>query len=151
MTNELTVDGQQILSLGDDEWDAALRDGVWGGLPLYHPRTKPAIEAMLRFTRAHSEAFRLAMCRGVYAKTWTVMHLIAVPDGWQRVHVERIQCGACGTTQMIANPTDADLYLDVKDWAGVMKRATASGSLRCVQCNQSLPRFAIWTEAVNDE
>jgi hypothetical protein len=79
------------------------------------------------------------------------MHLFAVQDGWQRVHVERVQCAACGTWQMIANPTDADLYLGVKDWAGVMKRATASGSLRCVRCNQSLPRFAIWAEAVDDE
>lgn len=152
MPNELTVDNQQMLLLCENEWAVALHDGVWGDLPLYHPRTKPVIEAMLRFTRAHDDMFRLALCRdGVHAKTWTVMNLLATGGGWQRVHVERVRCDACGAKLMVANPTVADLYLGVKEWAEVMRRATASGSLRCVQCNESLPRFAIWAELIKDE
>ncbi len=152
MTSELKIDGQHILLLDDDEWDVALRDGFWGDLPVCHPLTKPVIEAMSRFTRAHSEAFRLVISKNsVHAKTWMVMNLFAVKDGWQRVQIERVQCGTCGTEQWIANPTDAELYLGVKEWAELMKRATASGSLHCVQCNQRLPRFAIWAEAVSDE
>lgn len=152
MQDDLTVDGQQIFMLGNEEWDAALRSNIWCGLPLCSPRTRPLVEAMLRFTRVHSEAFRLALCRdSSFAKTWTVMNLLVTPDGWRRVHVECVRCGACGTTQMIANPTVSDLYLGVADWAGVMKRATVAGPVRCVRCKENLPRFAIWAEVLEDE
>ncbi|HEY3566743.1 MAG TPA: hypothetical protein VGP73_02330 [Thermoanaerobaculia bacterium] len=152
MSNELTVDNQQMFLLSDDEWDTALRDGVWEDLLLFYPPTKPLIEAMLRFTRAHGDAFRLALFRdGPYIKTWAVIHLLATRYGWQRVFVERVQCDACGAKLMIANPTVADLYFGVENWAELMKRATASGSLRCIQCGEKLPRFAIWVEALKDE
>lgn len=146
------VNNQQILLLGDDEWDKALRSGRWRELSLCYPRTRPVIEAMLRFTRAHSDAFRLGLCRdGAFAKTWTVISLLITQDGWQRVHVERVRCGACDAKLVIANPTVADLYLGVKDWAEAMRRATVSGAVRCVRCNESLPRFAIWAELLKDE
>lgn len=147
MPSELTIDSQQMTLLSDAEWDTALRSGKWGELSLYYPRTQPVVEAMLRFTRAHSDTFRLALCRdGAFAKTWTVISLLSTQDGWQRVHVERVRCNVCDSTLMIANPTVADLYLGVKDWAEAMRRATASGPVRCVHCHKSLPRFAIWAE-----
>lgn len=149
---ELTIDGQQMFLLGDEEWNAALHDGVWGELPLCSSRDRAVAEAMLWFTRAHRDAFQLALCRdGLFAKSWTVINLLATQHGWQRVHVERVRCDACGVTQMIANPTVADLYLSVKDWANVMKRATADGAVCCVRCGEKLPRFAIWAEIIENE
>lgn len=81
MQSELTVNDQQMFLLSDEEWDTSLREETWNDLLLCSPRTRSMVDAMLKFTRSHSDVFLLALSKdGPFAKSWTVMNLFEARD-----------------------------------------------------------------------
>jgi hypothetical protein len=144
----LLVDGQQMVAPNSAAWDSIIREGSFDTLPVYYAQTKHIVDELLRFTKYHADEFKLGLCKdGPYANVWSVVCLFRTDDGWQRVHVEQVQCAGCGQQWTIANPTVTELYLGVPQKWDSLARAFARERVRCRQCGSDLPRFGIWAES----
>ncbi|WP_162887588.1 hypothetical protein [Stenotrophomonas sp. G4] len=151
MPRELMVDGQLMHVLNDLEWESVVATGTWEGRSLGGPETMRLRAASFRFTKEHGNLFAFALCK-IGPKFVNSVTLMAMPDGWTRVKIEKVGCNFCGTKQLIANPLFADLYFGVENgvWKKVLGRFSDAERLGCIKCESALPRFAIWSEACHD-
>lgn len=79
---------------------------------------------------------------------WLV--LLKTSVGFQRVHLEELECTKCRAKVTVANPTIVDLYLGLPSRYDALDRGWAHPAVGCPVCGAELPRRAIWAEVVSE-
>lgn len=65
---------------------------------------------------------------------------------WRRVILQYANCLKCDWTGNIANPTDPDLYITMKNEFQILKEMAKLPFLKCPKCGSELSARAIWLE-----
>lgn len=65
---------------------------------------------------------------------------------WRRVILQYANCLKCNWTGNVANPTDPDLYITMKNEFQILKEMTKLPFLKCPKCGSELSTKAIWLE-----
>ena len=138
----LAVDGQNLVVPMDLAWRELVFNPTIDGKPLAVP--KLVFEAV-EFARTESD-FQVALIPpGSVRKSWLFCLLERGADGWQRVHIEILECTQCGWRGVSANPFVTDLYIGVTDKDAALRKASSRERKRCPNCGSALPRDSIWT------
>lgn len=65
---------------------------------------------------------------------------------WRRVVLQYAKCLKCEWTGIVANPTNPDLYLTMKNEFQILKEMAKLPFLKCPKCRSELSTKAIWLE-----
>lgn len=140
------VDGQAVYVPDAGSWESLLRRRECAGSSFAVEGLEHWWRWTLDFVRRHRE-FAIALYRaGLPAFKLSPLVLLRTRTGWQRVHIEHLQCEVCDWCGATANPTIPDLYVGTPDRWGALKEAERHPVLPCPKCGSKLPRHPIWTE-----
>lgn len=110
------------------------------------------IKSQIRRLRDEASADPRRLVLGLYGGggphgwSWLPRVLFVRDEGPQRVFLEALTCGQCGWEGLTANPTVAELYVDVPDDIAELRKAAMIPKLPCPRCGAVLPRHAIWID-----
>ena len=80
------------------------------------------------------------------SKRWIPCLVYKYKGEWRRVVLQYARCLKCDWRGSIANPTDPDLYITMKNRFDILKRVSQLPFLKCPKCGNEISCKAIWTE-----
>jgi hypothetical protein len=101
------------------------------------------------FVEEHTTVMELAYHVVGPRRTLLWLVLLKTSVGFQRVHLEELECAKCRTKVNAANPTIVDLYPGLPSEYDALDRGWAHPAVGCPVCGAELPRRAIWAEVVS--
>lgn len=142
------IDGGSVLIPHNAAWLKLTEDAEIDGLSLGGEMVRRVLRGNVGFCMANPTRFTVALFKpGPNPKFWMHCVLFRHEDRWRRVHIERLQCGACGWRGMTATPLVPDLYLGVPNKAKAIEEAAGIPVVPCPSCGGALPpRHPIWVE-----
>lgn len=141
--HQVMIDGELMVVPDTRGWLSLLRDPTIDGLPL-------AVPGLLWWNLAVVQYYP-EVCIGLRRfgpplNTWIHCGLLQTNDGWQRVHLETLDCTICGWQGITANPAVFDIYLGAPDPRAALKASAKYPVVACPRCGSPFPRLPIWVE-----
>lgn len=143
-SREKIVNGLPIYLVEPSEWEDIARTGEFFGKKATSVKMLwDWVEGRLGMTKKHPE-ISLALHQYGYEKFGLSPIIVLRIDGvLQRVHIERLTCGSCGSMWLSANPMLSELY-SRETWVAETRKAENYPVPPCPDCGTKLPRDTIW-------
>lgn len=84
------------------------------------------------------------------SKRWIPCLVYKYKGEWRRVVLQYASCLKCDWNGSIANPTDPDLYITMKNRFDILKKVNNLPFLKCPKCGNNITSKAIWVDNKSD-